>query len=102
MKPKDLQKSGRKFFKFVTKTWQLEAHHVQQVIQAAQCLDRIDEAREVIEREGAFFTDRWSQPKPHPGHALEQSNKALFDKLLKSLGLDVEEPRALGRPPRGF
>lgn len=98
--PRHLKKSGRKFYRHVVSEFELEPHHVEQVIQAAQCLDRIDRAREEIDAHGPYFTDRFGQPKEHPAHKTERDNKILFNRILRELCLDIEEPKTPGRPPK--
>ena len=83
-------------------TFELEDHHIEQVIQACVCLDRQDEAREEIEKAGSYYTDRWGQPRPHPAHKIEESNKVLFCRIIRDLNLDVEETKKVGRPPNSY
>lgn len=81
----------------------LDHHHIEQVVIAAQCLDRIDEAGEAITKEGSYYTDRFGQPKEHPAHKTERDNKALFLRILNTgLCLDIDEPKKPGRPPNAY
>lgn len=97
--PSHLKKGGRKFWKKVLNDFEIEdGHHLMLLENACQCLDRIDEAQAEIEKEGAYFTDRFGQPKEHPAHKTERDNKILFARLVRELNLDIEPPRE-SRPP---
>lgn len=98
--PSHLKKQGKKFYRYAVKTFELEDHHIEQVIQAAQCLDRIAEAVAEIESQGSYFKDRFGQPKEHPAHKTERDNKILFNRILRELCLDIEPAGEPGRPPR--
>ena len=52
---------------------------------AADCLDRIADARNDLDVDGLYEVDRFEQKKAHPCVRVELDNKALFDKLTKSL-----------------
>ncbi|MFC1886061.1 P27 family phage terminase small subunit [Thermodesulfobacteriota bacterium] len=97
--PKHLKKQGRKFWKSVLSDFVLkDSHHLVIFENACQCLDRIDEAQAEIKVQGAYYTDRFGQPKEHPAHKTERDNKILFARLLRELNLDIE-PLKENRPP---
>jgi hypothetical protein len=60
--------------------------------------DRCVAAREILDREGLTYTDRFGQPKARPEVAIERDGRIAFARLLRELGLDVEPP-AETRPP---
>jgi phage terminase small subunit len=79
----------------------LEDHHVLILTQAAGCLDRLTECRNVLAVEGLTTVDRFEQVKPHPLVTVELAQKALFARLVRELGLDIQDvatprPAALG------
>ncbi len=97
--PKILGPAGKKFWRSVLKDYDLEdGHHFEILKQACTCLDRISEARDEIEKNGAYFIDRWNQPKESPYMKNERDQKILFARLLRELCLDIETPKA-ARPP---
>jgi phage terminase small subunit len=100
--PEELSKSSKEFFNTIVEEYELESHHIQILIQACQCLDRIEEAREVIKEEGAFYNDRFLKPKVHPAVETEAKYKVIFKNLIRELGLDLEPPKEQGRPPRQY
>jgi P27 family predicted phage terminase small subunit len=91
--PKHLKRAGRKLWRGILKDYEItESHDLKLLGEACGCVDRIVEARAEIEKEGAYFTDRWGQPKPHPAHGVEKDNKILLARLLRELSLDLEPP----------
>ena len=92
--PTYLGKSGRKFWREVLNEFVLEDQHdLQRLAHAASCLDRIDAARQEIEKIGAYYVDRFGQPKEHPGQKTERDNKALFARLVREMGLGDFQPQ---------
>jgi len=88
------------FYENVTKQFVLEAHHRGILREACDCLHRIHEARRRIDQDGgAYYLDRFEQPKSHPALKVEKENRTLFARLIRELGLDIsEETRPPGRP----
>jgi hypothetical protein len=43
-----------------------EGHHERLLTLAGEAYDRAAEARETLERDGAFFNDRFGTPRPTP------------------------------------
>ena len=98
--PKHLQTEGRKFWKKVLDDFDLQDnHHLKLLEQACHCLDRQQQAREVIEAEGIFIHDRFLQRREHPAAKTERDNKIIFARLIRELGLDLHDP-AEPRPKR--
>ena len=95
-----LSKSSRKFFLKIMNQFELEDHHLEILSKACECIDRINEARLRIDKDGPYFKDRFSQLKPHPALKTEEQNKVIFARLIRELGLDVEPGTGeVGRPP---
>ena len=95
-----LNKTGRKFRRDVLKEYQIEdAHDLRRLELASYCLDRVEECQQLIEKDGAFIKDRFEQLKEHPACKVERDNKTLFARLIRELGLDLEQPET-PRPPR--
>ena len=59
----------------------------------------MQQARELIEAEGLIVEDRFGQKKAHPAVAIERDAKASFLRCIRELGLDIEPPGPIGRPP---
>lgn len=100
--PAYLQDAGKKFWRKILADIVLEEpHDLERLAQSCHCLDQIAEARTKIEAEGAYFVDRWNQPKEHPAAKSIRDNKILFARLVRELCLDIEQPDE-SRPPRRY
>ncbi len=95
-----LSKSSKRFFNKIVNEYELESHHLQILLQAAECLDLIEESRKMIKKDGAYILDRFQNLRPHPGLKVLAQEKITFARLLRELNLDVEPGTGeLGRPP---
>jgi phage terminase small subunit len=98
--PKHLRLSTKQWWQNVVRDFQLEHHHLLLLTCCAECLDRIQEAREAIAAEGMFPLNGRTR-KLHPALALERDQKILFARLLRELNLDIDSPaEEYSRPPR--
>lgn len=95
--PKYLKATTKAWLKKIMDDYELESHHIKILIQAGECWDRINEARERIAAEGAYFTDRFGCPKSHPAIADERNGRVVFARLIRELNLSEGTPDA--RPP---
>jgi phage terminase small subunit len=95
--PKHLKKETQGWIKAILADYEMESHHVKLLFQAAECWERIGQARETIKKDGAYFTDRWGQPRKHPALDDERNNRVVFARLLRELNLSDEAPES--RPP---
>ena len=48
---------------------------------------------------GAFFIDRFDQPKPRPEVAIQRDSAIGFARMLRELDLDIAAPTDRSRPP---
>jgi hypothetical protein len=78
--------------------YNFESHHLKVLLQAAECYDRITQARKQIENDGAYYVDRFGSPKSHPAVADERNGRVVFARLVRELNLDAGTPD--NRPPR--
>jgi len=83
----------------VAADYALEEHHERLLTLACEAFDRATEAREALERDGAFYIDRFGTPKAHPAVAVERDARLAFARLVRELRLD-DEPAPDARPPR--
>ena len=99
--PEHLTAASCEWFESVVSQFVLEQHHVHLLTLAAEALDRADQARELIAREGLTVAGR-EGCKAHPAIAVEKDSRAAFGSLLKQLGLDKAgaPKRGVGRPGR--
>ena len=103
--PSHLRKPTAAWFRSVVDEYDLDAHHVRLLTLASEAWDRGQQAREVIDREGMTFVDRFDSPKPRPEIAIERDSRTSFARLLRELALDgvdaPEAPRAARTPDYG-
>ena len=96
--PKHLSESSKNWWISVCDSWELENHHRLLLTACCEALDRAEQARQAVANDGAFFTNRHGEIKPHPGLATERDACALFARLLRELQLDVSAPPDSPRP----
>lgn len=97
--PAHLRPETRRWWAQIASEWQLETHHLQLLTLAAEALDRAREAREAIERDGAYFPSADGPPKKHPALSIERDAMITHARLMRELNLD-DEPAPDVRPPR--
>ena len=97
--PAHLASATAAWWRDVVATWDLDAHHVRLLTLAAEAFDRAVQAREILNKRGLTFMDRFRQPKPRPELAVERDSRIAFARLLRELDLDVSEPGDEQRPP---
>jgi len=96
--PRGLKTAGRGFFRDVAEFCILEPHHVALLTLGAEALDRYVAARKVLDAEGMTFTDKHGQPRARPEVQVERDSRIAVVRILRELGIDVEQPEAR-KPP---
>ena len=99
-----LSKEARRWMNAILRTYELEEHHIQMVLQAAQALDRLAEAREAIREHGLLVQTEAGTLKANPATQIERDQAVLFQRACRELGLDVETTNGEQYPrlPRQF
>jgi phage terminase small subunit len=97
--PAHLQPATRAWFSHVVQDYVLELHHLRLLQLCAEAWDRCAQSREVLDREGLTFIDRWGCPRARPEVSVERDSRIAFARLLRELDLDIEPPPQPGRPP---
>ena len=87
--PKHLRKESAAFFNSVMADYSLDDHHVILLTKACESLDRIEEAREIVRKDGLTYKDRFGSPRANPAVAIERDNKIAVARLFRELGLDL-------------
>lgn len=90
--PKTLRAATKKWIRQIFADYELESQHIKILIQAAETWDRLLEAREQIEKDGAYYIDRFGSPHKHPALAEERSNRVVFSRLIRELNLTESPP----------
>lgn len=98
--PKHLQTEGRELFERVQAEYAItDAAGLALLTRAAECLDRLTEARELLATDGPVTKDRYGTMKAHPANKIELDSRNGFLAALRALNLDIEPLKAIGRPP---
>lgn len=97
--PSHLRAATRKWWSSIADAYELEPHHLSLLTLAGEAWDRVQEAREVIAKHGAYIKLRSGNVKRHPALDVERDNRIAFARLVRELALDVDAPPD-ARPPR--
>ncbi|TPL97316.1 P27 family phage terminase small subunit [Mesorhizobium sp. B2-3-10] len=97
--PANLRPATKRWFKSVLDDYDLEGHHIRLLILAAEAWDQSQIAREVLDKDGQTFNDRFGQPKERPEIGILNNARIAFARLIRELALDVDTPEA-PRAPR--
>ncbi len=98
--PAYLKPKTRQWWEKVNQDYELESHHLKLLTMAAESWDICQQARQIIDREGLTFMDRFGQPKERPEVSIAANARITFARLIRELALDIEPPQDTGRPPR--
>jgi P27 family predicted phage terminase small subunit len=96
--PRHLRPDTKRWWMSVVSDWELEEHHVRLLTLAAETWDRLQEAREVISKEGLTTSTR-DGVKLHPAVRVENECRIAFARLLRELDLDISAPAEARRLP---
>ncbi len=97
--PKHLSSEAKKWWEQVVADYTIDDAAALVLLTACEAFDRRREAREMLKKEGLVVQDRFGQPKPHPAASIERDAAATLLRAWRVLGLDVEPPGPIGRPP---
>ncbi|GMV81493.1 MAG: hypothetical protein AMXMBFR7_26770 [Planctomycetota bacterium] len=89
--PGSLGPAGSALWASLVAEYEFGAHHLETLRLACECLDRLAAASEALRADGLFCEDRFGQKRAHPAVETELSNKRVFSKLIRELGLDVAQ-----------
>ncbi len=96
--PRHLKADTRAWWASVVSTFELDRHHLAVLTAACEALDRGNEARERVTKDGAIYLTRFGEPRAHPSVAIERDARISFLRALRELQLDIEAPKST-RPP---
>ena len=85
--PFDIGEPGLVWIKKILKTYDFQQGEIDLLFEAGRCLNRLNECREVILKEGLSILDRFKQTRAHPLCAVERDNRLTFLRICKSLGI---------------
>lgn len=99
--PKHLSAEARRWWRRVLAEYGIEdAAGLMILGQALEAYDRLREAQELIRRDGLIIATPATGAKHlHPAARVEKEARTLLLTAWKQLGLDIEPPGPIGRPP---
>ena len=99
--PTHLSGASAKLYRRLAEEYRLdyEPHALEVLRLACEALDRCTQARQAIERDGPFVTNRFGEKRPHPAIGVERDSRIAALRALRELSLDGELPDEL-RPSR--
>jgi phage terminase small subunit len=99
--PNHLSSGSGELYRRLAEDYRLdhEPHALEVLRLACEALDRCAQAREAIERDGPFVTNRFGEKRPHPGIGVERVSRIAALRALRELSLDGEAPNDV-RPSR--
>lgn len=95
--PAHLSAESQALYRSTVEDYELEARHVAILTTALEAFDRMRQAQEAVNKDGAYIPDRWGGLKAHPALAVERDSRIAFLRAQRELGLDLEAPAS--RPP---
>jgi P27 family predicted phage terminase small subunit len=100
--PQHLSEAGRTWWRTCVKTYELEPHHLRLLQSAAECWDRQQQARAILDAQGITFVDDRGNTRAHPAVAIERDARVGFARILRELDLDVPPPADIRTSPVGL
>lgn len=100
--PKHLSRPSKALYRRTVLDYGLEgeAHALEVLRLACEALDRCEEARQAIAKDGAIVPDRFGTPKAHPAVAIERDARVAAMRALRELSLDADGGPGEVRIPR--
>ena len=100
--PGHLSTRAKGYWRAMSKTYELADPPAQELLRrCCEAMDRADQAREEVDRDGATFKTRYGEIRPHPAVAIERDARTAIARLLRELRVldSPEDPRPgrLGR-----
>ncbi|MBG6082710.1 P27 family phage terminase small subunit [Rubrivivax gelatinosus] len=86
--PAHLSAAAKKLWAKLLDDYALDDAAGQLLLQSAcEAYDRLQEARRVLDKEGAVVKDRWGQAKPHPAAGIERDARSQMHSALRLMKL---------------
>lgn len=100
--PKHLSRSSKALYRATVLDYGLsgEAHALEVLRLACEALDRCEEARQAVAKQGAVILDRFGTPKAHPAVGIERDARIAAMRAFRELSLDGNAGPGDARVPR--
>ena len=90
--PQHLSAASKALYRGIVADYVLEPWHTRLLTEALGSLDRAEQARTQLDRDGLTCVTRLGELKAHPLVLVERDARGTFGRLMKQLGLDLEAP----------
>jgi P27 family predicted phage terminase small subunit len=100
--PKTLSRESRRIWRDITGEWVLDTQALIVLKVALESYDRLQSARQEIERDGVTVDTPTGYKREHPSIKVEKQSRDGFLASWRLLGLNISPPGEVGRPAGGF
>jgi len=94
--PPNLSKPAQDFWRSITEKYEVSSPDLVLLTQACRAMDRAEQCRRAVDKEGVSQLDRYGNRKPHPLVAEERQQRDLVRRAIATLNFEVEEADADG------
>lgn len=88
--PSHLSNEGKVLWRSVVSEFELSPAELRLLRLAIEALDRAEQARAVLSREGITYPDRWGKPRVRPEVAVERDARQAAARILQQLDIGAE------------
>jgi len=94
--PEHLTEASKAFWTTIVADYRLQRDEagLQLLTLACEALDRCEEARAAVSKDGVTVTSRLGEVKAHPAVAIERDSRLAAVRILRDLGLSPEDAAA--------
>lgn len=96
--PPGLQERGRRFWRAVVGTYELEPDEVEVLVEVCRTLDQVETLQAAVDRDGLTVRGSVGQVRIHPAVSELRSSRLALGKLLAQLELPDLDGEALSSP----
>src|SRR5947209_5412537 len=98
--PAHLAPATQEWWRAIVRDYEFGPHHLRLLEAACGAWDRMEQARETLQREGLTITTKHGR-RTHPCLNIERDNRLVFARMVRELDLDTDGPRSelYSRPP---
>jgi P27 family predicted phage terminase small subunit len=96
--PLHLSKKTREWWQRIVESYEFQDFELRLLTAAGEAWDRKESARQVIEKEGLTYLDRFGQPATRPEVAVERDSRLAFFRCMRQLALSEEPPDDRPKP----
>lgn len=99
--PGHLSAPASRLFASIIERYELEDEEIATLILALEAYDTAATARRRLARDGHYIEDRFGQLRPHPAVTVHRDALATWSRLLRQLGIPIEDDQRQQRDARG-